>query len=234
MGGTSTAVTSPTRPRSIGPSGPLSSHSLRPYRHWCVLWCNPEARPPNLLMCRSMSALISSAKTRATISSVGSSVKRLPLTKRAVRPAFSIAWVIALPPPCTITGRIPTVCMKTTSTKSARSDSGSSMTEPPSLITVNFPWNLRMKPIASIKISALRMASSCTASPSCVPDPSRVESKPYIFLGDRPIVKTHLAEVAKPLHQGRARFGCGNWHDRHARVRWDLLPRAGGLQADRQ
>ena len=25
------------------------------------------------------------------------------------------------------------------------------MTEPPSLITVNFPWNLRMKPIASIR-----------------------------------------------------------------------------------
>ena len=34
----------------------------------------PTARPPNLLMCRTMSALISSASTRATISSVASSV----------------------------------------------------------------------------------------------------------------------------------------------------------------
>ena len=40
------------------------------------------------------------------------------------------------------------------------------MTEPPSLMTVNLPWNLRMKPSASISTSALRMASSCTASPS--------------------------------------------------------------------
>ena len=78
---------------------------------------------------------------------------------------------MALPPPWTTTGRIPTVCMKTTSTSKARSDSGSSMTEPPSLMTVNFPWNLRMKPSASINTSALRMASSCTASPPRVPDP---------------------------------------------------------------
>ena len=54
-----------------------------------------------------------------------------------------------------------------------------------SLMTVNFPWNLRMKPIASINTSALRMASSCTASPPRVPDPSRVASKPSIFLCDR-------------------------------------------------
>ena len=32
-GGTSTALTSPTRPRSIGPSGPFSSQSFRPKRH---------------------------------------------------------------------------------------------------------------------------------------------------------------------------------------------------------
>ena len=44
------------------------------------------------------------------------------------------------------------------------------MTEPPSLMTVNFPWNLRMKPIASINTSALRMASSCTASSPRIPN----------------------------------------------------------------
>ena len=38
---------------------------------------------------------------------------------RAVSPAFSIATVIALPPPWTTTGRMPTVCMKTTSTSRA-------------------------------------------------------------------------------------------------------------------
>ena len=58
-------------------------------------------------------------------------------------PAFSIAWVIALPPPWTTTGRIPTVCMNTTSTSRARSASGLSITEPPSLMTVNLPWNWR-------------------------------------------------------------------------------------------
>ena len=90
-----------------------------------------------------MSSLISSARTRATIARVASSVYRRPWTQRASSPAFSIAKVIALPPPWTTTGRIPTVCMNTTSTSRARSASGLSITEPPSLMTVNLPWNWR-------------------------------------------------------------------------------------------
>ena len=52
------------------------------------------------------------------------------------------------------------------------------MTEPPSLMTVNLPWNLRMKPSASISTSALRMASSCTSKD---PRPAALGSNRLFF-----------------------------------------------------
>ena len=66
------------------------------------------------------------------------------LDEPGLEPRLLHGAVIALPPPWTTTGRMPTVSMKTMSTSRARSASGSSITLPPSLMTVNLPWNLRM------------------------------------------------------------------------------------------
>ena len=102
---------------------------------------------------------------------------------------------------------MPTVCMKTTSTSKARNDSGSSITEPPSLMTVNLPWNFRMKPIASINTSALRMASSCTAPSPRIPKPATLSSKLSIFLIRTVSCKDRFCRPTPPLPDGRASLG---------------------------
>jgi hypothetical protein len=53
--------------------------------------------------------------TSSTIFAVASSVTRWPWTNSAFNPAFSIARVMALPPPWTTTGLISTASRKTTS-----------------------------------------------------------------------------------------------------------------------
>ena len=73
--------------------------------------------------------------------------------------ASSIARVIAAPPPCTTIGRMPTVSMNTMSTSRCRSASGSSITLPPSLMTVILSRNWRIQPIASMSKSAFSIAS---------------------------------------------------------------------------
>jgi dethiobiotin synthetase len=76
---------------------------------------NPRARPPSLLMVATISGLISWERTLLAISTVCASVTRWPWTKRAWRPAFSMARVMALPPPWTTMGLISTASRKTTS-----------------------------------------------------------------------------------------------------------------------
>ncbi len=65
-----------------------------------------------------------------------------------------MARLIAAPAPCTTTGRIPTVSMKTMSSSTWRRAWGSSITLPPNLITVILSRNWRIQPRASIKVSA--------------------------------------------------------------------------------
>ena len=71
-----------------------------------------------------------------------------------------MACEMALPPPCTSTGFIPTEERKMTSVKKLRTASVSSSTLPPSLMTTYRPRNWRIQPSTSTKISALRTASS--------------------------------------------------------------------------
>ena len=77
------------------------------------------------------------------------------------RPASLMALLMALPPPWTMIGRMPTVFMKTTSVSRFRWAASSSSTLPPSLMTTILSRNARMYPIASIKASAFAIAS-CT------------------------------------------------------------------------
>ena len=65
--------------------------------------------------------------------------------KRGSSPAASIARLIAAPPPWTTTGRMPTVSMKTMSSSRWRSASASSITLPPSLMTVTLSRNWRIQ-----------------------------------------------------------------------------------------
>ena len=53
-------------------------------------------------------------------------------------------------------------------------------------------------------------------------------SKLSIFLCERRVVKIALIAGGEPLPQGRARFECGDWRERHAGFRSDLPPREGG------
>ena len=79
--------------------------------------------------------------------------------KRGSILASFIAREIAAPPPWTTIGRMPTVSMNTTSIKRCVSASGSSITLPPSLITVILSRKRRIQPMASIKRSAFSIAS---------------------------------------------------------------------------
>src|SRR6185437_5090707 len=78
--------------------------------------------------------------------------------KRGSRPASDIARLIAAPPPCTTTGRMPTVRMKMMSSSKCRSALGSSITLPPILMTVVLSRKRRIHSSASISTSAFSTA----------------------------------------------------------------------------
>ena len=65
-----------------------------------------------------------------------------------------MARLMAAPPPWTTTGRMPTVSMKTMSSRRWIIARWSSMTLPPSLMTVTLPRNWRIQVRASISTSA--------------------------------------------------------------------------------
>jgi hypothetical protein len=71
-----------------------------------------------------------------------SSVTRSPLTKRAGSPSSAMAREIALPPPWTITGSMPTHSMKVTSVRMLSWWRLSSMALPPNLTTIVAPRKL--------------------------------------------------------------------------------------------
>src|ERR1035441_9555690 len=79
--------------------------------------------------------------------------------KLGLRPDFSIARVMALPPPCTTTGLISTASRKTMSraTLLRLSGSGESMKLPPYLTTKVAPLKRWMYGSASSKVAALAM-----------------------------------------------------------------------------
>ncbi len=71
-----------------------------------------------------------------------------------------MARLMAAPPPWTTTGFMPTVSMKTMSSRRCLRCCSSSMTLPPSLITVTLPRNWRIQVSASMSTSAFFSASS--------------------------------------------------------------------------
>jgi hypothetical protein len=101
---TFTSVTSPTKPRSTM----LPSSSVVSFWHTSTL-------SPGRPLGRALAEATASHTSLFTISSsvffttamVASSVTRRPLTKFAFSPDCSIAFVMALPPPCTTTTLMP-------------------------------------------------------------------------------------------------------------------------------
>ena len=114
-------------------------------------------------MVLTISGLISRDKTSSTIFTVASSVTRWPWMKFAFSPAFSIARVMALPPPWTTTGLISTASRKTMSraTPLRTFASGESMKLPPYLTTKVAPLNFWIYGSASSSVAALAI-KSCT------------------------------------------------------------------------
>ena len=101
------------------------------------------ARMGVAMLQRSLKSLISRDKTCSTTPTDSGVVTRCPCSNRVVIPACSSARVIALPPPCTMTGLMPTASMKTTSraTPPRTAESVESMKLPPYLMTNVSPRN---------------------------------------------------------------------------------------------
>jgi len=106
-----------------------------------------------------MPGLISRDKTCSTTSTDSGVVTRYPCSNRVSTPESASARVIALPPPCTMTGLMPTASRKTTSraTPPRTVESSESIKLPPYLMTNVSPRNRCTYGNASIKVSALAM-----------------------------------------------------------------------------
>src|SRR2546428_4858731 len=104
----------------------------------------------------TISLLILPTRTISTISTVSSSVTRMPPTKRGSLPRRFIRAPICGPPPWTITGLIPTSRRRITSRANGSFRSARSIAAPPYLMTIVLPRNSRMYGRASSRISARR------------------------------------------------------------------------------
>jgi hypothetical protein len=91
-----------------------------------------------------------------------------------------------------MTGFIPTVSIKMTSSKRCLTASVSSSRLPPSLITVVLPRNWRIHPIASISVSALEMASKLFAS--------SITLQVYFYHVLRSLIDPNKREMFEPIN----------------------------------
>src|SRR5262249_42908537 len=114
----------------------------------------PTALPPWWLISPTISLLIRPTRTISTLSSASWPVPRFPPTKRGSSPRRFIIAPICGPPPCTMTGRMPTSRSSTTSRANCSLRPTSSMAEPPNLMTSVLPWKARRYGRASRRISA--------------------------------------------------------------------------------
>src|SRR5262245_24647673 len=154
IGSGSMASTSPTRPMSTTSPSDARDSRLRARMRLASLPDRPTARPPWWLIRPTISLLIRPTRTISTISIVSSSVTRIPPTKRGSLPSRFIIAPICGPPPCTMTGRMPTSRRSTTSRANCSLRPASSIAEPPNLITSVLPWKARRYGSASRRISA--------------------------------------------------------------------------------
>ena len=155
-----TDLMSPTKPRSTG--FPFSSRASSFSQTLTRLPGMPTGTPLRFSMSRQMSALISLLSVFSTILIVCSSVTRMPLRHCGLTAAFSIARVIAFPPPWTTTTLMPTELRKTMSdaTRSRAAGSSESMKLPPYLTTKTESWKRWMYGSASSRTPALEMSSA--------------------------------------------------------------------------
>ena len=153
-------VTTPTKPMSSGSPAWLGGRNG--LQRKISVPEKPRAFPPSSLIIPTMPGLISLDKTCSTTSTDFGVVTRYPCSNRVSTPACSSARVIAFPPPCTMTGLMPTASMKTTSRATPLRTAGSveSIKLPPYLMTNVSPRNRCIYGNASSNVSALAMRLS--------------------------------------------------------------------------
>ena len=122
---------------------------------------------PNVRFPRSEKRSVPQPRHVATTSSVAWSVTRRPRTKFGSIPASAKARLIALPPPWT-THRLHPHRFHENHVQAGCASGPLRRQDrlPPSLMTVVFPRNRRIHPIASISVSAFAIAWSTLNSPS--------------------------------------------------------------------
>src|SRR5260370_10545248 len=113
----------------------------------------------------TISLLILPTSTISTISTVSSSVTRMPPTNVGSLPSRFMSAPICGPPPWTMTGLMPTRCSRMTSSANGSLRSAWSMAAPPYLMTTDFPRNSRMYGSASMRISTGLTSLSITGWP---------------------------------------------------------------------
>ena len=100
------------------------------------------------------------ASTIVATSSVSASVTRSPSTKVVSIPSRADIFVTAGPPPCTITGRIPTDWSRPTSCANDAASPTESIAAPPYFTTIALPWCARMNGSASSSVRAFATVRS--------------------------------------------------------------------------
>src|SRR5881392_3602764 len=136
IGSVFTVSTSPTRPMST--SSPFASRCgrRRARSSPASLPESPTAFPPWWSIRPTIALLILPTRTISTISTVSSSVTRMPPTNRGSLPSRFMRAPICGPPPWTMTGRMPTKRSRITSSAKGSLRSARSMAAPPYLMTV--------------------------------------------------------------------------------------------------
>ena len=146
-----------------------SRTSLRARMRLSSLPVTPTARPPSAFTSETISLLTRPPSTICTTSIVAASVTRMPSTKWLSMARRSSRAPICGPPPCTMTGRMPTNFINTTSRAKECFSASSSMAAPPYLMTTVAPWNALMYGSASTR--TLVMVSRFTAGVRVVAPP---------------------------------------------------------------
>src|SRR5213594_799989 len=194
IGSVFTASTSPTRP--ISTSSPFASRCGRRRARSSPASFpeSPTALPPRWLIRPTMALLILPTRTISTISTVSSSVTRMPPTKRGSLPSRFMRAPICGPPPWTMTGRMPTKRSRITSSAKGSLRSARSMAAPPYLMTTVLPRNSRMYGSASRSTSARR--NSLIGSPAALrASPSQNVPRQVLVAGDVAEASPHVAGV---------------------------------------
>ncbi len=130
---------SPTQPRSISSPSTFCFRFFFATINLPSLPDKPIPLPPCFPMSDTMRSFTLPTSTILTISSVSSSVIRSPPINFGFLPSFSIIRVISGPPPCTITGFIPTNLSRTMSCVILSMMLSSTNACPPTFITTFEP-----------------------------------------------------------------------------------------------